>query len=317
MQKGLWIGSFLVVTLVAIGACGTSADRGHIVYVTCTTDEKCALISVDPEGDNPTTLLTLADVEGLPPLLPQCSPDGNDVAFFLIREEKSSIFKANLVSGEIVDLTPAVNAVDPAWSPDGSKIIFSDTASEAGVPQLWIMNADGSDPHHLAPDGPLGLVASWSPDGREIAYTSSTEVATGDLADIWAIGVDGSNRRRLITGLSNDRQPVWSPDGQTLAFTRVGESADGPSRPGLGGQIFVADASGENVRSVTSGPPLKFLPRWSPDGKQIAFSVAPGRGEKLGQRDARMQIYVINPDGSGERQISDEPNGAHFATWCP
>jgi TolB protein len=258
----------------------------------------------------------LADLEGLPPLLPQCSPDGNDLVFFLAREEKSSIFKANLVSGEIVDLTPAVNAVDPAWSPDGSKIVFSAIASEGGAPQLWIMNADGSDPHPLAPDGPEGLVASWSPNGQEIAYTSSSEVATGDLADIWAIAVDGSNRRRLIAALSNDRQPVWSPDGSSLAFTRVERSSDGLSQLGFGGQIFVAAASGKDARPITSGPPLKFLPRWSPDGKEIVFSVCPDPGETLAPRDASMQIYVANADGSGQHQVTNEPNGAHMATWC-
>jgi len=239
------------------------------------------------------------------------------VVFFLRQEGKSSIFKIDVRSGDTVDLTPGLNAVDPAWSPDGSKIVFSATGSDGPLPELWVMNADGSDAQALAPDGAVGLVPSWSPDGREIAYASFTEARTGDMFDIWIVGVDDPERPRgLITGQSNDRQPVWSPDGQSLAFARVGEAPDGPSQVGLGGQIFVADASGENTRPVSSGPPPKFLPSWSPDSKQIVFSVAPAPGEALGERNERFQIFVINADGSEQRQITNEPNGAHFGTWC-
>jgi Tol biopolymer transport system component len=274
------------------------------------------LISVAPDGTNRTVVLTLTDMEGLPPLLPRCSPDGDEVVFFLRQEGKSSIFKTSVRTGDTVDLTPGLNAVDPAWSPDGGKIVFSATASGRPSTELWIMNADGSGAKPLALDGIVGLVPSWSPDGRQIAYASLNETRPGDMFDIWVAGVDNPERRGLVTGPSNDRQPVWSPDGQRLAFTRVGEASDSRGQLGLGGQIFVADASGENSRPVTSGPQLKFLPRWSPDGKQIVLSVAPDPGEALGERDERFQISVVNADGSEQREITNEPNGAHFGTWC-
>ena len=326
--------SFYLLLLigVVVAACGGAAPSGRIVYVTCTSASECAFVSINPDGSGRETLFTVDVPEGEVPLLPQCSPDGKEIVYFLVGEEKSSIFRAGLDGNDITDLTPTLHAVDPAWSPDGSEIVFSGGPVAPPdlrfFPQLWVMNADGSEARPLTDNERINLVPSWSPDGQKIAFYSAEPGSTTDFADIWVIDADGSeprplitgpshDRHPLITGPSHDRQPAWAPDGQTVAFTRVGGSRGIAGDPGLGGQIFLADASGQNVRPVTSDPLRKFLPRWSPDGDRITFSTAPEFGERLGERDQRFQTYVINADGSHQEQITNEPNGAHFATWCP
>lgn len=306
----------LVLLAMAV-ACRSDGGQGRIVYVTCPSVNECALVSIIPDGSDREVLQVLEVPEGEAPLLPQCSPDGKALVYFMTTGERTSIFSLALDDGEITELTPSLNAVDPAWSPDRRRIVFSATPPDQPAhPQLWVMGADGGDAHAITDNETFNLVPAWSPDGRKIAYTSES-ASVGNIADMWVVNADGSEPHPLMHGTSHDRQPAWSPDGDTLAFTRVEVSGNAIGAGGLGGQLFLADASGENVRPLTSGPPRKFLPRWSPDGKEVVFSTAPDIGESLGERDPRFQIYVVNSDGSHQRQVTDEPEGAHFATWCP
>jgi Tol biopolymer transport system component len=89
------------------------------------------------------------------------------------------------------------NATDyyPRYSPDGTKIAFWSQASD-GVPQLWVMNADGSNPQQLTSEGIANF--SWSTDGTKIAYVQhdyrKEDVNNGTL---WIMNADGSNKRQL------------------------------------------------------------------------------------------------------------------------
>lgn len=312
----LWLVSPIFVLLVGI-SCGGSTSQGRIVYVTCPSSVTCDFVAVDSDGSNRQRLFSLEVEEGDTPLLPQCSPDGGEIVYFLSVGQRTSIFKANLDGSQIVELTPDFGAVDPAWSPDGSRIVFSASAPDPAQPQLWVMNSDGSEAHPITSDRVFNLVPAWSPDGGSIAFASDGTEGPADPADVWIVSADGADPRPLITGAANDRQPAWSPDGQTLAFTRVEGEPGVIGTAGSGGQVFLATDSGQDIRPLTAGGPRKFLPRWSPDGEQIAFSTAPDSGEPFGMRDRRFQVYVIGAGGDGQRMLTDEPNGAHFATWCP
>ena len=276
-------------------------------------------MAVDSDGSNRQRLFSLEVEEGETPLLPQCSPDGSEIVYFSAVGQRTSIFKADLDGSRTVELTPDFGADDPAWSPDGSQIVFSAFAPDPAHPQLWVMNGDGSEAHPITSNRDVNLVPAWSPNGETIAFTSTRGAARAlpDPGDIWVVNADGSSPRPLIDTPTHDRQPAWSPDGRTIAFARIEDEPGVIGAASLGGQIFLASVSGEDVHPLTSGSPRKFLPRWPPDGEQIAFSTAPDSGEPFGMRDRRFQVYVIGADGDGQRKLTDEPNGAHFATWCP
>jgi dipeptidyl aminopeptidase/acylaminoacyl peptidase len=105
-----------------------------------------------------------------------------------------------------------------------------------------------------------------SPDGRLVAFVrTTTDPATGQRnPDIWVVPADGTaGPRLLIGGPKSDNTPRWSPDGRHLAFISTRSS---------GGDLFLADADGNNIRQVTKlpmgvQPPMVF----SPDGSRIAF----------------------------------------------
>jgi Tol biopolymer transport system component/DNA-binding winged helix-turn-helix (wHTH) protein len=101
----------------------------------------------------------------------------------------------------------------------------------------------------------LQTQASWSPDGRQIAYAADT---AGNL-DIWIQSTEGAEPRALTTAKSQDDQPAWSPDGRHVVFHSDRE----------GGGLFVVPSTGGPERRLTT---FGVRPRWAPDGKRIFFA---------------------------------------------
>ena len=91
--------------------------------------------------------------------------------------------------------------------------------------------------------------------------------------------------------------PSWSPDGRTLAFT------------GLGAEIYTVHADGTRLRKLTRSPGWNFFPDWSPDGRRILFASG---------RDGGTDLFVMNADGSGQRNLTHTPNVSEsIASWAP
>jgi Tol biopolymer transport system component len=119
-------------------------------------------------------------------------------------------------------------------SPDGSRIAFikiPDSPTPFTVGELWVMDADGSNPRRLADaDAGHGYAANWSPDGEWIAFVkrenpqdeSANHSSDSLISNIHLVNVQSGELRQL-TSLSDGHveTPHWSPDGKALAFTTV------------------------------------------------------------------------------------------------
>lgn len=125
---------------------------------------------------------------------------------------------------------------------------------------------------------------TWSPDGRQIAFTA---IDKGGLADLFIYDRDTEQLRRLTRDSYNDRDPDWSPDGQRLVF-----SSDRTSTGENGAQnLFTYDFTSDEIDYVTFGPHRDMSPRWSPDGSQIVFASA--RKQEDGQYSAQ-DLWVVD-----------------------
>jgi hypothetical protein len=136
--------------------------------------------------------------------------------------------------------------------------------------------------------------ATWSPDGKTIAFASNRE----GPETIYLMDAEGKNVRSLTPGSA----PSWSPDGKKIAFSRA------PQFPDM--EIFVMNADGTNSVNLTRAPSFEGDPAWSPDGKWIAFT---------SNRAGGYHLYVMAADGTGLRKLSEVNNrfGNVFPAWSP
>jgi dipeptidyl aminopeptidase/acylaminoacyl peptidase len=230
----------------------------------------------------------------------------------------------------------------PRWSPDGSSLAFlssrpgsqSDTSILAGAarPQIFLLRMDGGEAHpvsHL----PNGVSAfQWAPDGQRLAALSRTGASdqttgsrksdvrhyqrilfysneTGWYDDrrshIFIIDSASGQHTRLTSGDEwNDSDPQWSPDGSKIAFVsdRTGHEFDGSHNK----DIWVISKEGGALTKISDHEFEDDQPRWSPDGKRIAFAgrvnrreyprlyIAPSEGGQSAIASRALDVVPVN-----------------------
>jgi TolB protein len=213
----------------------------------------------------------------------------------------------------------------PALSPDGTRIVFdSNRRRVAGEPfntsDLFVMAADGSAQTPLV----RGNSATWSPDGRGIAFHASASGAGRPInslpgaaatdADIFVMNVrDFLEHRTPPKNITNnpaaiDDDPDWSPDGRTIVFTSHAVTDTGDDHATA--EIYAIAASGVGQpRRLTNNTEEERAAAWSPDGTRLVFMCRRG--------GADFEICVMNADGTGQVQLTDNTIGDLTPSWSP
>ena len=219
-------------------------------------------------------------------------------------------------------------AMEPSWSPDGTRIAFAGVRPEAyfkgdfvpfnGNPHLtahahdiYVMNRDGSHLQKLTNrDRENDQYPAWSPDGSTIAFMRGCD-PVNCAPHIALMGSDGSNPVEITHGEGLDFRPTWSPDGSTLAFER-----DAPDFSHAG--VFVVNRDGSGLTKLvgldTSGLSGLFGedPVWSPEGNKIAFW-NPTIPALQAVNVATKKVSTI----AKAADLGPGPDGLRYASWSP
>lgn len=186
----------------------------------------------------------------------------------------------------------------PAWSPDGSRIVFVSSRAPFGI---YIMNADGSGQTFLR----SGFDPSWSPDGTKILYVPDGGECGAGTGGVWKMNPDGSNPQFVACGPSGpgqdgEGQPAWSPDGRYITFVADLANFD----------IFRVNADGSNRVDLSVLNDFDSAPDWAPNSSRIAW-----------QRDQATStgsdIWAMNPDGSNKTALVAEPGADEDPAYSP
>jgi Tol biopolymer transport system component len=271
------------------------------------------------------------------------SSDGKSLAF----SKGNDLFLAKSDGGDPrLLLKTSGTSSDLRWSPDGTILRFTLNDPQTNARSIWQVSADGSNLHPVLPGWnptPNECCGEWTRDGSYFVFQAIRD----DTANLWAINERGqifrTTRRepvQLTTGPMNVGDPVhsrdgkklfvqgWRPRGELVRYdNKSGQFApylNGISAMGLdfspdGQWVAYNDAAdGTMWRSKIDGtqklqlvfpPMLAYLPRWSPDGKQIAFFGHPP-GEPF-------QLYVIAAEGGTPERIYRSETNLADPSWSP
>ncbi len=176
-----------------------------------------------------------------------------------------------------------------------TKIYF--VSSRSGSKEIWAMDYDGQNQYQVTHLGAISLSPRISPDNTRIAFASLGREG-------WAIRMYSLELFRIVsfpagTAGGSNQSPAWSADGSKIAFSssRTGDS-----------EIWVADANGGNLHSITSLKGPNVAPTWNPrSNSQIAWA---------GGRTGLPQIYTMDADGANVQRLTDS-GYAVSPSWSP
>jgi Tol biopolymer transport system component len=220
--------------------------------------------------DDGTNQMNLTNTPGVYEGKASFSPDGTQIAYgsgrYLYTMNSDGTGKT-LIYTSPYSIADVSQIEAPAWSPDGSKLVFRD--GQYNLFDLYLISTDGSGLQNLTGDHMHNQFASWSPDGSQIVYTRRDVAGSSYSTKIWRMDADGSNKVQLTFGGSSSNYsvydyPDWSPDGTKILY--VNNYFD----------LYLMNPDGSNQAVIMVTPQIEYSPSWSPDGSQIVFDTSTG-----------------------------------------
>jgi Tol biopolymer transport system component len=183
------------------------------------------------------------------------SPDGSRIIFTSTMDGDIELYSMNVDGSELRRITNRVGYDGGAFfSPDGSRIVWraaypqdaADTADYQALlaerlvrparVEVWVANADGSEPRQVTRLGGANFAPFWHPDGQRILFSSNWENPRGSMFDLYLVNIDGSGLEKVTQFADFDSFPMFSPDGTKLVWASNRNQAN-PGETNL----FIAD----------------------------------------------------------------------------
>ena len=223
--------------------------------------------------------------------------NGGVFSFTSLRGGTAALFVANGNGTGARRLTRAGGGAyqgDAAWSPDGSRLVFT-----CGNFELCVAAANGSAASRLTTSTwpakwSYDFEPAWSPDGARIVFTAKRGgISTG----LWIVNADGTGLKKLIDSAADEGSAEWSPDGLRIAYSRITATNT---------DLFVINADGRGAQRLTRGAAYESDPDWSPDGTTIAY-------ERARDVSLESEVWLMNASGGDQRRLT----AGEAPSWAP
>ena len=235
------------------------------------------LYMMDYDGHNQTRL-TFSKTKDY---MPSWSPDGKRIAYTSYEGDNAGLFILDVEMSERDEILLEGTNFAPSFTPDGKKLAFCST-KDSGNAEIYVYSFSNKRARNLTKNKAADTAPSWSPTGRQIAFTSDR----GGTPQLYVMEAEGGNVRRISTGGNYFDGASWSPDGQRIVFVaRVDRIFD----------LYVVDLQSNEFYKMTESNAVNESPCWSPDGRHIVFS---------SDSSGSIQIWSIDYDGANLKQLT-------------
>jgi len=253
---------------------------------------------MDYDGENQHQLTQIHTIS----LTPRWSPDATRIAFTCYAQPgSSSVLTAQIciystLTSRLISW-PRFKGTNssPAWSPDGSQLMFM--SSMFGSPELFVTDASGQRPKRLTYSNGANTSPSWNPKtGQQVAFVSDR----GGIPQLYTMNSDGSSQSKVdMPDMGYVIDPAWSPNGQLLAFSW--------RRPNGNYDIYVMEIVTRQLVELTRDVGRNERPSWAPDGRHLVFEST---------RTGTRQIWSMLADGTQARQLTKQGQN-ESPNWSP
>lgn len=267
------IGIVLLTALLLPSAGATSPGRNGRIAFQAATDAGLQIFTVRSNGKD---LQQVTHVDGDATQV-DWSPDGRRLAFS-VNECSIAIIDSDGGDFELLADDPGLCQTDPAFTPDGQRLVYERFDFMAEIDAIWSMKTDGSDKRLLTLAG--GADANVSPDGTRVSFKA------GPFGALHVQDMDGSDLHQASPDWDIAYKHDWAPDGSRIA---ISDSAT--TDPAEAVNIATVRPDGTGLQYVThyEGPAQANVGSYSPDGQFIVFRLSV---------NGQYTLYRMRTDGS-------------------
>lgn len=264
-----------------------------IAYVTAqqnSNNRLYTLVVSDSDGENENTIMESRD----PIMSPAWSPDGRRLAYVSFEGDRSSVFVQTLRTGNRIKVSAhtGINGA-PAFSPDGRKLVLTLGGADGNL-DIHVMDLASKEVTRLTTDRAIDTEGSWSPDGKQIYFTSDRSGGP----QVYRVGASGGSPERVSFEGSYNARPRLAPDGTKLAMVHLDQGNY---------RIAVLDLQSGNFL-VLSGGRQDESPSFAPNSDTLIYATRQGRNGVL---------ETVSADGLIRQRMGSGGSDVREPVWSP